>query len=294
MTDGKKMWLLCLAGILFIHGAEAFDWPADDVRVIATFGQSQWGDYLKGVHLYSQEEEVRPIDSGEVIFTCGGVYAGPHRISSGLGNMVVMQHDRGIRSVYGHLRELPGDDVIFIESDQFIGRPGNTGMIDEKALYLQIIDSEVSRYVNPLLSLPSLPDRDRPVIDELTLVKGLREYSLQSGMRIQQGEYQFRLHVYDSDNGLEPDRQMSVYSVKIYINGEERQAFSFESLMVNNRQTVPAGRDDLPHQALYKEKGRMSPGTVSFQPGEAIIEVVAADFSGNESSRTIPIRVLAE
>ncbi len=294
MRKGKQFWTALVFGMLCIQTAAAFEWPVSNVQLVSTFGQSRWGDYFKGVELYSDEGRVEPVDSGEIIFRSTENPAGPHRCPSGLGNMAVVQHERGIRSVYGHLAEPVDPNLTSINQNQVLGKTGSSGMVEGRFLYLQIIDSEVARYVNPLLSLPSIADRVRPNVEDLVLSNSIADYPLRNGLRIRQGEYVLRLRAYDTSAALDTFRPMAVYSVKLYINGEERQSFSFESLAVKNWKTVPAGRDDLPHQVLYGTGEKISLRSVVLQPGEAIIEVVTADFAGNESIRTTRIQVMAE
>lgn len=290
----RKIGTAVIIGIFFTGTAAAFEWPASNPRLVSTFGQSRWGDYLKGVEIYSEDSGIEPVDSGEIIFSSMEDPAGPHRFPSGLGNMAVVQHDRGIRSVYGHLANPVDSSLTIINQNQLIGEAGSSGMVEGRFLYLQIIDSEVARYVNPLLSLPSVTDRVRPNIEDMVLSNSITDYPLRNGMRIRQGNYVLRMRVYDMSAALDTFRPMAVYSVKLYINGELRQAFSFESLAVENWRTVPAGRSDLSHQILYGDSDKISLGSVVLQPGEASIEVVAADFAGNESIRTTRVQVAAE
>lgn len=294
MGIGRKVWIAVIIGILFAEIAAAFEWPVSNTRLVSTFGQSRWGDYLKGVELYSEDGRVEPVDSGEIIFRSTEDPAGPRRCPSGLGNMAVVQHERGIRSVYGHLAAPVDPGLTIIKQNQLIGEIGSSGMVEGRFLYLQIIDSEVSRYVNPLLSLPSIADRVRPNIEDMMLSNSITDYPLQNGLRIMQGDYVLRMKAYDTSAAMDTFRPMAVYSVKLYVNGEERQSFSFESLAIEDWRTVPAGRSDLPHQFMYGNGESISLSSVVLQPGEAIIEVVAADFAGNESIRTTRIQVVAE
>jgi len=286
-----RQLLMLLTVFLLLQTLPAFEWPVADVGIISTFGQDRWGDYLKGVELYSPDGQVRPVEPGELIFSAEGKRSGPHRIVSGLGNMAVLQHERGIRSVYGHLLE-PVDRVLrIIRGNEIFGTLGSSGMVEGDFLYLQIIDSEVSRFVNPLLSLPSIADDVNPSIEGITLYRDGISYNLRQGIRVKQGVYSVNLNVFDQSTAVDLLRTMSVYTIKFYINGEEKHALSFESLMTEEWRSVPSGRSDLHHQALYTDPGEIFIGTVELQPGAAALEVVAGDFAGNVTTRAIRLQV---
>ena len=294
MAAGKRICVVLAVFLLFSRAAAAFEWPVEDVSLVSTFGQDRWGDYLKGIELHSPLDRVEAVEAGEVIFFSNETGGSPHKQGSGLGNMVVVQHERNIRSVYGHLSSPFLNGSVLFSADQELGKIGSTGMTEGRFLYLQIIDSEVSRFVNPLLSLPSVADKVRPSIEEIVLEYDDDEHILRKGMSAPQGRCRLHLRAYDTSTALKMFKPMSVYSVKLYINGEERQSFSFESLAIENGRVVPAGRSDLSHEALYGEGKGISLGFVTLQPGEAVIEVVVADFAGNEKILSMRIYVRAE
>lgn len=262
-----------------------FEWPLKKAEPMATFGENRHGDFLKGIEIAGSEDQVEPVEDGEIIFRSS--YGGnlPHRLNSGLGNMVVLQHERGIRSVYGHLADPVSSDTVFAKRGSPIGRLGSSGVVDGNFLYLQIIDTEVSRFVNPLLSLPSFRDTSEPVIRRIELDDGTEARLISEGINLPRGRYSVRIETYDTGMGLSSFRPMAPYSVRLYVNGEERLGLSFESLGVEKGKTVPAGRAELTFERAYSEKLVLVPGEITLQPGEILLELVVSDFSGNETVR---------
>lgn len=262
-----------------------FEWPLKKAEPVATFGENRHGDFLKGIELTGTEDEVEPVEDGEIIFrnSTGGNL--PHRLNSGLGNMVVLQHERGIRSVYGHLVAPVSRDMVFAKRGSSLGSLGSSGVVDGNFLYLQIIDTEVSRFVNPLLSLPSFRDTSEPVIRRVELDDGTEARMLSEGINIPRGRYSVRIETFDTSAGLPSFRPMAPYSVRLYVNGEERLGLSFESLGVEKGRAVPAGRTDLTFESVYSDKWVLVPGEIILQPGEVLMELVVSDFSGNETVR---------
>jgi len=82
----------------------AFQWPVEKPVLTATFCENRSNHFHGGIDLGGGELEVYPIEDGEIIFyfeegdsICG--------IPTGLGNFLVVEHPRGIRSLYAHLKQ---------------------------------------------------------------------------------------------------------------------------------------------------------------------------------------------
>lgn len=300
MDGRKKLSITVCALILLVLPSDitfSFDWPMEGAQIVSTFGEDQWRGFLKAVELTSAREDFRPVEEGEIIFSAKENPHGRHRIKRGLGNLVILQHSRGIRSVYGHLKEVPDvqgyEDHVVKSSDDFAQIDGS-GVLGGKYLYLQIIDSEVARFVNPLLSLPSIEDTERPVIEGGRILSAEKAYNLTSGILVPQGEYLLQLDTADIGGESDVKPLMAPYSIKVYINGEEMQSVSFESIAVNRWQSAPTGRMDLSYDALYTDSGFFTMGNIILQSGTAVMEVVVSDFAGNETSREYRIQVAAQ
>src|SRR6056297_971741 len=155
-----KNVILMLVFSIFLYSTVttlySFEWPVKDPQIVSTFGSQAGKSYNKGIEIFSSAEVVSPVEAGELVFRSSEYAKGVHDLPSPIGNLAVLQHERGIQSIYGHLGSPATEDVPFYDITDPLGTIGSSGTIEAEYVYLQIIDSEVNRYVNPLLSLPTI------------------------------------------------------------------------------------------------------------------------------------------
>lgn len=105
-------------------------WPAEG-QIVGRFGQSRTGSLRwNGVQIAAANgAEVRAVHHGRVLFA---------DYLRGYGLLVIIDHDEGYLTLYGHNQYLyvePGD---WIQSGQSIARVGDTGGQQEAGLYFEI------------------------------------------------------------------------------------------------------------------------------------------------------------
>lgn len=101
-------------------------------------------DFHEGIDIEAPEgTDVYAARAGRVVF------AGQH---NGYGLLVVLDHDNGYRTVYGHLSEILVCRGQFIEGGQRLARSGNTGNSTGPHLHFEI--TQYGRPLNPLALLP--------------------------------------------------------------------------------------------------------------------------------------------
>ena len=164
-----KRILFFIIILLLINNIYGFQWPVSEVVLISTFGESEFNEYIKGLDIGGDIQDIRPIDSGELVYY-SRYNSSPLDLPSGLGSYVIYQHKNGIRSLYGHLEDssIKADNYQVGMSD-VIGTMGTTGTAVGPMLHIQVMDIEFKKYINPLLSLPFLNDKTKPVINEVIL-----------------------------------------------------------------------------------------------------------------------------
>ncbi len=281
-----SMWVFSVTSVLF-----SFEWPIQDPTIVSTFGSLQGKSYKKGVDISVSNNTVTPIEGGELILHADAGSDGVHDIPSPMGNMVVLQHERGIRSVYGHLQNPVSEDVPYYDVSDVLGNVGSSGIVSGEFLLLEIIDSEVDRFVNPLLSLPSLADTNKPQLNTVELRSEKRSLILEDNKIVPQGKYELLIDAYDVSSALESLQRMAPYSIKVYLNGEEQATMDFESITVSDWIAVPTTSLSVSAEELYADEWRYSMGNVLLQPGEAVIEVFVNDFAGNEAAQAYRLQV---
>jgi murein DD-endopeptidase MepM/ murein hydrolase activator NlpD len=90
---------------------------------------------------------------------CGdGVVVDAGELVLGFGKMVILSHDNGMMSIYGHLQEISvkrpkQGETVQVEKGQVIGRVGKTGNVRVPQLHFQLRDAKKAP-TDPLKYLP--------------------------------------------------------------------------------------------------------------------------------------------
>lgn len=113
------------------------------------------------------------------IVTADGIveYAGYHK-SSGYGNLIIISHSYGFRTLYGHLHNIKVSSGDFVKKGQVIGEVGSTGISTGPHLHYEV--NFVHRKLNPAPFVQwSIDDYDG-IFDK---VEGIPWVSLSQGIR---------------------------------------------------------------------------------------------------------------
>jgi murein DD-endopeptidase MepM/ murein hydrolase activator NlpD len=116
-------------------------------KIISQFGQQQTGIYNSGIAIsVAENTPVLAIDDAQVIYADEGL--------KHYGKMVLLRHEKGMVSAYGHNNKLfikKGDRV---KKGQVIALSGDSGIATEPQLHLEIRKN--AKAVNPSTLLPKL------------------------------------------------------------------------------------------------------------------------------------------
>jgi murein DD-endopeptidase MepM/ murein hydrolase activator NlpD len=134
---------------LLVSGCIAPRLPIDDV-VLSPYGL-RWLGILPGVHrgvdLRADEgTPVHAMDGGRVI------YAG---VMSGFGNVVRIDHENGVVSLYAHLSRIQASAGSRVRAGETIGLSGSTGSVTGPHLHFEVWSR--GRPVDPLRYLGVSP-----------------------------------------------------------------------------------------------------------------------------------------
>jgi hypothetical protein len=208
---------------------------------------------------------------------------------------MVIEHERGIRSVYGYLEDIPKRPKRWkIKSNEILSTVGSSGGTEGNVLYLQVLDSEFSQVVNPLVSLPSPEDSAVPRVEGVRLrASGDEALGIELGSRSSApaGEYDLLIEAYDLSAQADFFRPMAPFSFRVFLNGEEKLNLRFEAIKTSDYRHTVVGSSMIGVESLYRGKWIFRLGTLRLNPGDAMIEVVVSDFAGNESSKTFRVSV---
>ncbi len=303
-------WFFVIIYTIFIPAQLifSFEWPLSRVEVATTFGEHRHGGFFKGVEIEGEGQPVKPIERGTLLFVAPEKPRHNGGLPCGLGNSMVVEHERGIRSVYGYLEDIPvRPDSWKIKSDEVLSTVGSSGSTEGNVLYLQVLDSEFAQVVNPLVSLPSPDDRAAPEVGQVRLssavggVDGPPEedegeaegisYVLESRSNAPAGEYELLIEAYDLSARDDFFRPMAPFSFRVFLNGEEKLNLRFEAIKTADFRHTVVNSSGVGVESFYHGKWIFRLGTLRLNPGDAMIEVVVSDFAGNESSKTFRVAV---
>ncbi len=278
----RTRWLL-FGLILTAQGLCAWQWPTDAPTVVATFGQSAGTAYQRGITLGGGVQPVFPVAAGTVIY----VRSDRDVPALASGTTVVVEHDRGFRSVYAHLLEgsTPEPGTPVTEETQ-IGLVGQTGMTASPRLRLDIIDTSTGVYVNPLILLPELPDPVDPQITSLYAQSDSAFYDLGPTSTVPAGEYELLVECIDGWTARAPDRG-APYALLLVVDGQERASITFDNISyVEGEARVQPG-PAIGHDELYAGTNLYRLDAVIVPVGRTIVEIIVEDYKGNRATSRV-------
>ena len=272
-----------------------FQWPVENRVLTATFGESRWDHFHTGIDLGGGSQTVRPIEAGEVIYYFDR--SDRRRTPpSGLGSFVVLEHERGIRSIYAHLEEgsIGTIDSVVDQSTE-LGRIGDTGASLGKHLHLEIIDSELNNYVNPLLVLPVLEDSTEPVIRGVRIIPEGGDpdaipIPLFDGAKVPSGNHRLLVELFDLSQHVAYFCPMAPFRVSGFLNGSEVFDIAFESIGEEGGSQVMDLQKTI-FDEFYYDDWVLDVAGVPFRVGEIQMEIVARDITDNETVFRLAVSV---
>lgn len=103
--------------VILGEGTGKFVWPVVGAKVSSSFGM-RWGKMHKGIDITGNRNIVAA-DNGEVIFVGDK--------GDGYGNMIIIDHKNGYRTLYGHLSQFNTSKGKIVEKGEKIAVMGSTG-----------------------------------------------------------------------------------------------------------------------------------------------------------------------
>ena len=289
----KSICRSLFTAVLFLSASLLFsyNWPVSDPVVTSTFGGNKWDTFGSGLELFGDDLEVRPSEDGAVIFyedDCS--YS---RLPSGLGNFVVIEHDRKLRTLYGSINPAEGIEKLnTISTADVIATTGHSGKSVQPNLYFAVIDSEFEQFVNPLLLLNSIIDTKSPVIREVGIKNESGYLPVEKKAVVNAGDAEIIAEIYDPCMSGDFYCRMAPFKIHLFLNGEEIFYVNFESLKYEAGKAVIQSNRNLTYSEFYQNDGYVSLGGISLVPGDFRFEILVSDYSGNETGRTFQLTVV--
>lgn len=119
------------------EGSGKFAWPVSSAKISSSFGK-RWGRQHKGIDITGSKSILA---SDEAVVEFVGQ-------KSGYGNVVILNHQNGFKTLYGHLSSYSVSKGDIVEKGDQIGVMGNTGRSTGTHLHFEILKDGVVQ--NPL------------------------------------------------------------------------------------------------------------------------------------------------
>ncbi|MDR1617559.1 MAG: hypothetical protein LBS06_00765 [Treponema sp.] len=285
--------LLILFAAIPLRGplAEAMDWPSAEARMVRNFGWNDGGRPSLGSS-FQGGTPVLAAEKGELVFFHREEDTAS-RLPSPLGAWMALDHEDGLISIYSRYENPEGPPAFKkVERGDPVALPGSSGWSREKGFYFSLFDRRERRWVNPSMIIPTLPDTRPPQILSVQLTNGEgRSFDPSLQKVLGQGSYTVTAAVSDTmlSSGEAP---LAPHRIVCSVNGAETGFLNFETLsvrdgvlMVNRNGLVPARR-------IYAPFPRFEVGELWLTRGQATLEVIAQDITGN--SRNAVFRLVVE
>jgi len=279
-VPGIAIGLLLTAAML-----PALDWPVQKRIVTGTFGELRGDRFHCGIDLGGGEQDVFPVHEGELIFSADQEES-RCSVPRGLGTIVVLSHQDGLLSVYGHLKagSVSADRRNYPAGGVRVGVSGDTGSSSGTHLHLMLIDRESGAFLNPLGLLPPLADRQAPVVRSIEARAEGFSKALEDGMVLPSVPVEILAETYDPRADVPFVWPMAPYSVRLSLNGKEVSRILFESVVVKEGKARLSGTN-LGAKDVYAGDRLLRCATINPTRGESHLIVTVTDFAGNESVR---------
>lgn len=252
--------------------------------------------------------------------------------TTGYGKTLYIEHPNGLTTVYAHLQKFaPKIEAVIrtiqyereqfevqkffkkgtltVTKDELIGYSGNTGGSYGPHLHFEVRDSDNQHPLNPLRMGMPVEDTQRPQLQQLHLFDAEERLFQSIGLqKVNDSLYQTDLLKTHGILGLglsmfdRQDRSYNrngIYSVTLYLNGQERYHYQFDQIDFKDGEYMPLFID---YPLLAKQKKRLyklfkpqeskmsflsegiNGGKLSIEKGKSYqIKIKVADYHGNHA-----------
>jgi hypothetical protein len=173
-----------------------------------------------------------------------------------------------------------------------LGNPGNSGWSQTKGFYFSLFDRRERRWINPAVIIAPREDTRPPVISSVRLKDGEGRFlDLAQTRAIRQGRYAVSVAAFDTllEAGESP---LAPFRILCIVNGSEAGVLNFETYSVRDGSLMIYKNGLVPARDIYASYPGYEIGEVSFTRGQASLELIAQDISGN--TRNAVYRLMVE
>jgi hypothetical protein len=287
----KPVMLLVLAGLLLPSGSRAMDWPAEEGVMVNNFGWNRDAKPVLGT-IFETEGPVRAVEDADILFIHDSEDSASV-LPSPLGTWAALDHGDGLISIYSRLDETEALPVLEnVSRGRLIARAGKSGMTAESGFYFAFYDRKERRWINPAMIIAPPADTVLPQILSVELRNGEGQTINPAQTRsLRQGRYTVLVNAVDSLREGRP-ATLAPYRILCSVNGMETGALSFETFSARDGVLMAYRNGLVPVKQVYTPVPAYEIGELALTRGQAEIEIIAQDISGN--TRNVVFRLQVE
>jgi hypothetical protein len=242
--------------------------------------------------IFETEGPVRAAEDADVLF----IHTSQNSASalpSPLGTWTALDHGDGLISIYSHLDEAEEPSVSeYVERGRLIARSGKSGMAVEKGFYFTFFDRKERRWLNPAMIIAPPEDTVPPQIVSVELKSNDGQIINPALMRtLRRGRYTVLVNAVDSLTNSQ-SATLAPHRILCSVNGVETGALLFETFFARDGMLMMFRDGLVPAKQVYAPFPAYEVGEISLSRGQAAIEIVVQDISGN--TRNIVFRLQVE
>ena len=288
----KKIPPLMFAALCVVAGSLLYgmDWPVENGNLINNFGWNDGGKPALGM-TFEAEGSVGAAEDGELIFVQYG-FSSASRIPAPQGAWAALEHGEGIISIYAGLDEDTRPELpARLEKNVPLGIAGRSGWSEQRGFHFSLFDRKERRWVNPSMIISPLPDTRPPVIQSVTLRNGENRLIDPAQVRgVTQGRYTILVTAADTRVGPN-ENPLAPYRITCVINGSEAGTLNFETYSARDGSLMVYRNGLVPVTQVYEPAPGFEVGEAWLTRGQAILEIIAQDITGNSQSARYQLAV---
>jgi hypothetical protein len=282
--------LFVLTGLLLPPGIRAVDWPAEEGVMAHNFG---WNREARPVlsMIFETEGPVRAAEDADLLFIHTSEDSAS-ALPSPLGTWAALDHGGGLISIYSRLDETGALSVPErVDRGRLIARAGKSGMAGETGFYFTLFDRKERRWINPAMIIGPPEDTVPPQIVSVELKSGDGQIINPTLTRtLRQGRYTVLVNAVDSLAGRQP-AVLAPHRILCSVNGVETGALLFEAFFARDGTLMMYRNGLVPVKQIYAPSPAYEVAEFFLSRGQAAIEIVAEDLSGNARNAVFRLQV---
>ncbi|GHU88535.1 hypothetical protein FACS189476_05790 [Spirochaetia bacterium] len=288
----KIICVLCVLGLKSLCAylpipLQAMDWPSADGVMVQNFGLNNEGRPVLGA-AFAAEGAITAAETGELLFFRRSEDTAS-ALPSPLGAWIALDHGDGIISIYSRFDDSDSEDLkrsppIRLSRNEPIAAAGASGWWSQRGFSFFLFDRRERRWVTPSMIITPFPDTRPPQILSIQLKSEDGKLINPSQVRsISQGRYS--ILVAATDTRLQPgEPALAPHRIVCSVNGAEIGSLNFETYSARDGVLMAYRNGLTPVRQVYAPLNAFEVGEVWFTRGQATLEVIAQDITGNERS----------